>query len=174
MNFYIFLSRFSYLKSYKSKLMVVAFAGTHIPLLTLLFYFFNSTTVEAEAKLQILVIALLATLIGTAATLLALHSLLSPIGLTARALQIYRRQKLLPTLPTQYTDDAGILMASTSQTLRQLDEFIQYVEDYDNLTGLPNRKLLKSQLQKEILERQKQVSKQQIEFFIIDIDGFKI
>ncbi len=110
---------------------------------------------------------------GTGATLLALHSLLSPIGLTARALQSYRHQKLLPTLPTQYTDDAGVLMASTSQTLRQLDEFIQHVEDYDNLTGLPNRKLLKSQLQKEILEQQKQSSKQQIEFFIIDIDGFK-
>ncbi len=173
MNFYIFLSRFSYLKSYKSKLMIVAFAGTHIPLVTLLFYFISSTAVEADAKLKILVIALFATLIATAATLLALYSLLSPIGLTARALQSYRHQKQLPTLPTQYTDDAGVLMASTSQILHQLDKFLHYVENYDNLTGLPNRKLLKSQLQKEILEQQKQSSKQQIEFFIIDIDSFK-
>ncbi len=169
MNFYIFLSRFSYLKSYKSKLMVVAFAGTHIPLLTLLFYFISSTAVASDDKLSILGIALLATLMGTAATLLALHKLLSPIGLTAQALEAYRNRQQIPNLPTQYTDDAGILMANTTQTIQKLDSFIHYIEDYDNLTALPNRKLFKAQLKKEISA----VKTQPITVFVIDIDGFQ-
>ena len=169
MNFYIFLSRFSYLKSYESKLMVVAFAGTHIPLLTLLLYFISSTAVSPDDKLSILLIALIATLMGTAATLLALHSLLSPIGLTAQALANYRHRQQIPNLPTQYTDDAGILMANTTQTIQRLDSVIHYIEDYDNLTGLPNRKLFKSQLKRELLVHQNR----QLTLFIIDIDGFQ-
>ena len=169
MNLYIFLSRFGYLKSYESKLMVVAFAGTHVPLLTLLLYFISSTAVAPDDKLSILLIALVATLMGTAATLLALHSLLSPIGLTARALANYRHRQQIPDLPTQYTDDAGILMANTTQTIQRLDSVIHYTEDYNNLTGLPNRKLFKSQLKRELLATQNR----QITLFIIDIDGFQ-
>lgn len=149
--------------------MVVAFAGTHIPLLTLLFYFVSSTAVASEDKLSILGIALLATLMGTAATLLALHHLLSPIGLTAQALANYRSRQQIPNLPTRYTDDAGILMANTTQTIQELDSIIHYIEDYDNLTGLPNRKLFKSQLKRAILA----IQNQQITVFIIDIDEFQ-
>ncbi|WP_228024978.1 bifunctional diguanylate cyclase/phosphodiesterase [cf. Phormidesmis sp. LEGE 11477] len=150
--------------------MCVAFAGTHVPLLTLLFYFITSTTETAEDKLRIVGIALLATLMGTAVTLLALHKLLSPIGLTARALRNYRSHQKLPSLPTSYTDDAGILMASTTQTLHQLDDFIHRLEDYDNLTELPNRKLFQERLNQEISGAKEQ---QQVVVFIVDIDGFK-
>ncbi|MGB3295396.1 MAG: bifunctional diguanylate cyclase/phosphodiesterase [Phormidesmis sp.] len=149
--------------------MVVAFAGTHIPLLTLLFYFINSAAVATDAKLKILVIALCATLAGTAATLLALHSLLSPIVLTAQALKNYWSRQQIPNLPTQYTDDAGVLMANATQTIQKLDGFIHYIEDYDNLTGLPNRKLFQSQLKREFSA----IKNQQITVLVIDIDGFQ-
>ncbi len=170
MSFYIFLARFGYLKSYTSKLMVVAFAGTHIPLLTLLIYFVNSTSVAPDAKLQIVGISLVATLMGTAATLLALHNLLSPIGLTALALRNYWNKQQLPNLPTQYTDEAGILMANTTQIVKQLDDFMRYIADYDSLTGLPNRELFKSRLKREILAGQ---SQSKIVVFVVDINGFK-
>ncbi len=170
MNFYFFLSRLRYLKSYKSKLMVVAFVGTHIPLLTLLFYFISTTTIALAVKLQVISIALLATLIGTAATLFALHNLLAPVGATAQALKNYWNQKRLPDLPTQYTDDAGILMASTTQIVRKLDNFICRLEDYDDLTGLPNRRVFKSRLLKEISAIE---SQQKATVYLIDIDGFQ-
>ena len=150
--------------------MAVAFVGTHIPLLTLLFYFISTSAIAPDNRLRIFGIALLATLMGAAATLLALHHLLSPIGLTAFALRNYWNKQQLPALPTQYTDDAGILMANTTQIVRQLDDFIRYVADYDNLTGLPNRDLFKKRLQKEILTVQPQ---RRMIVFIIDIDGFK-
>lgn len=170
MNFYFFLSRLGYLKSYKSKLMVVAFVGTHIPLLTLLFYFISTTAVPLATKLQIIGVALIATLIGTAATLLALHNLLEPVGTTAQALKNYWNQKRLPNLPTQYTDDVGILMASTTQIVRKLDNFICRLEDYDELTDLPNRKLFKSRLLKEISAIE---SQQRVTVYLIDIDSFQ-
>ena len=171
MNFYCFLASLGYLKSYKSKIMAVAFVGTHIPLLALLFYFFSTADIVLAAKFQILGIALLATLIGTAATLLALHKLLAPVSATAQAIRDYWDKKLLPTLPTQYTDDAGVLMANTTQTLRQLDTFIIQLEDCDELTGLPNRKAFKSSLLKEISTIEAQ---QKITLYLIDIDEFQL
>ena len=60
-------------------------------------------------------------------------------------------------------------MANTTQTIRRLDSVIRYIEDYDNLTGLPNRKLFKTQLKQELSATQNR----QITLFIIDIDGFQ-
>nr|WP_199305871.1 GGDEF domain-containing phosphodiesterase [Pseudanabaena sp. FACHB-2040] len=122
--------------------MVVAFLGTHIPLLSLLFSFVTSTAYSWETAMGVLGVALIATLGGTAATLYALHHLLAPVRLTSIALRNYLRFQKLPELPTQFADEAGTLMADTSQTLHQLNELIHYISNYDNLTGLPNRKLL--------------------------------
>ncbi|WP_199299955.1 bifunctional diguanylate cyclase/phosphodiesterase [Trichocoleus sp. FACHB-262] len=121
--------------------MAVAFLGTHVPLLTLLLTFVVSHSYSWETAIPVLVIALVATLIGTAATLYALHHLLIPVILTSTVLQDYLDTKTLPELPTDFEDEAGTLMANTSQTLHQLDELIHYIRHYDNLTGLPNRDL---------------------------------
>ena len=170
MNFYRFLSSLGYLKSYKSKIMAVAFVGTHFPLLILLFYFVDTTIVEPAARFQIIGIALFATLIGTGATLIALHKLLAPVSATAQAIRDYWHQQRLPSLPTHYTDDAGVLMANTTQTLRKLDALISRLEGCDELTGLPNRKSFTFSLSREILTIDAQ---QKITIFLIDIDEFQ-
>jgi len=74
-----------------------------------------------------MIIALLATLAGTGATIYALHHLLKPVILTSAALQNYLNTKILPELPTEFTDEAGTLMADTSQTLHKLDQLIHYI-----------------------------------------------
>ncbi|MBD1863187.1 GGDEF domain-containing protein [Trichocoleus sp. FACHB-46] len=142
LHLYSFLAGFRFLKtSYIAKIMAVAFLGTHVPLLTLLLTFVTSHSYSWEMAIPVLVIALVATLIGTAATLYALHHLLIPVILTSTVLQDYLNTKTLPELPTDFEDEAGTLMANTSQTLHQLDELIHYIRHYDNLTGLPNRDL---------------------------------
>ncbi|MBD2120718.1 EAL domain-containing protein [Trichocoleus sp. FACHB-262] len=142
LHLYSFLASFRFLKtSYIAKIMAVAFLGTHVPLLTLLLTFVVSHSYSWETAIPVLVIALVATLIGTAATLYALHHLLIPVILTSTVLQDYLDTKTLPELPTDFEDEAGTLMANTSQTLHQLDELIHYIRHYDNLTGLPNRDL---------------------------------
>ncbi|BCX09077.1 MAG: hypothetical protein KatS3mg066_2936 [Fischerella sp.] len=84
---YSFLAQFKLLKkSYTTKIMLVAFLGTHVPLLTLLFSFITSNSYSWEMTVRVMVIALLATLAGTAATLYALHHLLTPVILTSAAL----------------------------------------------------------------------------------------
>lgn len=142
LNLYSSLGHLPWLKkSYTAKIMLVAFLGTHVPLLTLLVWFLTSNAYSVETSVRVLLIALLATLAGTAATLSTLRYLLVPVILTSEALQNYLDTRTLPNLPTEFTDEVGTLMANSSQTLYKLDELIDYITHYDELTGLPNRDL---------------------------------
>ncbi|MBD2451564.1 EAL domain-containing protein [Nostoc sp. FACHB-152] len=147
LDLYSSLAQFPLLKqSYTAKIMTVAFLGTHVPLLTLLFCFVTSNSYSWEMAVRVLLIALVATLAGTAATLYALRYLLAPVISTSGALHDYLYSKKLPQLPTEFVDEAGTLMADTSQTLHKLDELIHQISNYDNLTGLPNRDLFRDRL----------------------------
>lgn len=168
---YSFLARFRLLKtSYIAKIMVVAFLGTHVPLLTLLLTFIASNSYSTEMAIRILVTALVATLIGTGATLYALHRLLVPVMLTSAVLQNYLKTKTLPELPTEFVDEAGTLMTNTSQTLHQLDELIDYIRHYDDLTGLPNRDLFRDRLEQALLFAQNQPKL--VAILLVGIDDF--
>ncbi|EMJ99182.1 MULTISPECIES: bifunctional diguanylate cyclase/phosphodiesterase [unclassified Leptospira] len=152
LNFYSYLSRIRILKTYSSKIMLVAFFGTHVPLITLLLFFILSTVQDFQTALKILGIALAATLTGTAATLLALHKLLAPVMLTSRSLNRYLSERELPNLPTIFQDEAGSLMADTVTAVRKLDELIHYMANYDGLSGLPNRDLFLERLSSSLHE----------------------
>ncbi|MBD2085529.1 EAL domain-containing protein [Trichocoleus sp. ST-U3] len=168
---YSFLARFGLLKkSYTAKIMLVAFLGTHVPLLTLLITFVISNSYSWEMTVRVLVIALLATLVGTAATLYALRHLLAPVILTSAALQDYLNTKKLPELPTEFADEAGTLMADTSQTLHKLDELIHYISNYDGLTGLPNRDLFCDRLHQIV--SQSENDQRLVAVVLLGIDDF--
>nr|MBA2749790.1 EAL domain-containing protein [Tatlockia sp.] len=151
---YSALSKVPYLNSYKGKIMLIAFLGTHVPLLSLLIYFVISVSFPIDIKVRVIAIALIATLLGTALTLYALHNLLAPVTLTFLAMRHYLNNRQLSSLPTNFTDEAGILMADTFHTLKKLDEVIEHIANYDNLTGLPNRILFDDRLQQVISQNQ--------------------
>ncbi|WP_413199132.1 putative bifunctional diguanylate cyclase/phosphodiesterase [Nostoc piscinale] len=168
---YSSLAKFRWLKnSYTAKIMLVAFLGTHVPLLTLLFWFVTSNSYSWEIAVKVLLIALFSTLAGTAATLYALRYLLAPVILTSAALQDYFHTKKLPELPTEYVDEAGTLMADTTQTLHKLDELIHQITNYDNLTGLPNRDLFCDRLYQNISQSHNQ--QQLAALLVLGIDDF--
>lgn len=148
---YVLLSRYIP-KSYKGKIMGIAFFGTHIPLIALLIYFIVISTWDWDITFRVLGVALIATLIGTAITLYSLHHLLSPIILTSLAQRAYLERKELPYLPIHYADEVGMLMADTVQTIRRLDEVIDHLRNYDSCTGLPNRVLFSDRLQQVLLK----------------------
>ncbi len=150
--------------------MLVAFLGTHVPLLTLLFSFIISNSYSLEMAARVMSVALLATLAGTAATLYALHHLLKPVILTSTALQNYLNTKTLPELPTEFADEAGTLMTDTSQTLHKLDELIHYITNYDDLTGLPNRDLFRDRLHQTL--SQPENNHRLVAIFLLGIDDF--
>ncbi len=150
--------------------MLVAFLGTHVPLLTLLLSFVISNSYSLEMTIRVMSIALLATLAGTAATLYALNHLLKPVILTSAALQNYLNTKILPELPTEFADEAGTLMADTSQTLHKLDQLIHYITNYDDLTGLPNRDLFRDRLHETL--SQPENNQRLVAVFLLAIDDF--
>ncbi|MCC5607205.1 EAL domain-containing protein [Nostoc sp. CHAB 5834] len=168
---YSFLANFGWLKkSYTAKIMLVAFLGTHVPLLTLLLSFVISNSYSLEIAARVMIIALLATLAGTAATLYALNHLLKPVILTSAALQNYLNTKTLPELPTEFADEAGTLMSDTSRTLHKLDELIHHIINYDDLTGLPNRDLFCERLC-EIISKPEN-NQRLVAVFLLSIDDF--
>lgn len=134
------LARFRRL-SYGAKIMLVAFVGTHVPLIVLLAWLiFTRSSLEQNAP--VLGVVLGATLAGTGATIYLLHHLLRPIALTSRGLRRYVEDGVLPELPTHHEDIVGTLMADTSCALKRLDAAIDELEQRDVITGLPNRNVL--------------------------------
>ncbi len=168
---YSFLSNVRPLKaSYTAKIMAVAFCGTHIPLLALLLSFVFSQSYSSEIAIRVLVIALSSTLGGTAITLYALNLLLAPVKATSNALRDYNKSQKLPELPMHFEDAAGTLMADTTLTIKQLDELIDYIANYDDVTRLPTRGLFCNRLKLQISESQSH--QKMTAFFVIRIDDF--
>ncbi|RHX87326.1 putative bifunctional diguanylate cyclase/phosphodiesterase [Leptospira stimsonii] len=150
LGLYETLSKIKPLKTYTSKILLVAFLGTHVPLITLLAYYVINTGYDVRMIIQTLLLALIATLAGTGATLYALHKLLAPVTLTSLCLKKYLNEKILPNLPIDYTDEAGTLMAGTTLTVRKLDEVINYLSNYDPVTSLPNKDSFVEKIHSEI------------------------
>ena len=136
----------------------------------MLFYGIISHSLSLAIILKTLLISLLATVASTVITLYALHYLLSPIVLTSKALRKYLQQKKLSNLPTNFRDEAGTLMADTTETLQRLDAIILHLTNYDSLTGLPNRELFQTHIQKAISETK---SDRQFALIVLDLDSLK-
>lgn len=168
LKLYSSISRLPFPKTYPGKIMLVAFIGTHVPLIALIGAAAAARSSTRETIVTLL-IALLATLIATAATLYAIHHLLYPIILTSKVLRQYFKHKKRTELPTNFQDEVGTLMADTNRTLEQLDEIIEHLTDYDGLTGLPNRELFQTHIQQAISES----VDRQFALIVLDIDGLK-
>ncbi|HEY9885613.1 MAG TPA: bifunctional diguanylate cyclase/phosphodiesterase [Thermosynechococcaceae cyanobacterium] len=90
--------------------------------------------------------------------------------MTSAALQDYLNTKKLPELPTEFADEAGTLMADTSQTIHKLDELIHYISNYDALTGLPNRDLFRNRLHQTV--SQSENNQRLVAVLLLGIDDF--
>jgi diguanylate cyclase (GGDEF)-like protein len=92
--------------------------------------------------MQVAILCLLATLGGTALTLYLLHGLLAPVRAAAEALAAFDNHSVLPQLPEDGHDDAGLLMRGLNRSLRRIDDGIRQLEwtaTHDALTGALNR-----------------------------------
>lgn len=171
---YALLSRLGFPNSYRGKIMLVAFLGTHAPLIALLFYLLLGSSLGLGPSLRILALMVAVTLVGTAATLLALGALLAPISLTSSALKGYMNDRQVPDLPTVFTDEAGQLMADVRYAIGHLDETIHSLEGLsgrDHLTGLLNRR----QGEKLLAEEAERVRRgaETLTLGVVDVNKFK-
>ncbi|MBL0882545.1 MAG: HAMP domain-containing histidine kinase, partial [Chitinophagaceae bacterium] len=127
-NVYRFFSKPGFLSSnYTLKFLVIAFIGVHIPLIVLIMAItFHWTSLEGW---NIIVVALLATLIATAGTLYLLRGLLWPLHEAKKALSDYTGKKIIPALPLHYTDEAGQLLQQVQLTIDSMDGLLRERKD---------------------------------------------
>lgn len=128
MKLYHKLSKISFLKkSYAFKFLFVAFIGIHIPLIGILFFvlFFEHEVSSAS----ILIFSLIMTLLATAITLLVLNKLIKPIAIASKALDDYRDSRKIAALPTEYTDEAGLLLCNIQESINEAENFINEKQD---------------------------------------------
>jgi diguanylate cyclase (GGDEF)-like protein len=140
---YVSLARIGFPKSYSAKIMLVLFAGTHLPLVALVLYLLLASPGGLGTHLGVLAALLIATLLGFVATLFALRALLAPVRLASSSLEAYLHERSKPELPIGFSDEAGKLMAAVQHALDHLDSTIRSLEGLsgtDHLTGLPNRR----------------------------------
>ena len=140
---YALLARLPLAKSYLGKFMLIAFLGTHLPLIALVLYLVFASSIDLRSSVSVLVIVLVATLFGTTATLYALYALLRPVSLASQALSEYLDSGRTPSLPTDFTDQAGRLMANVQYVVEQLDKDLRSLQEIatkDHLTGVYNRR----------------------------------
>jgi methyl-accepting chemotaxis protein len=140
---YASLARIGFPRSYSGKIMLVLFAGTHLPLVALVLYLLLVSPGGLGTHLGVLAALLIATLLGFVATLFALRALLAPVRLASSSLEAYLDDRRKPELPTGFSDEAGELMADVQHAIEHLDTTIRSLEGLsgtDHLTGLPNRR----------------------------------
>ncbi|WP_428228864.1 sensor histidine kinase [Flavobacterium sp.] len=114
-------------KSYAFKFLFVAFIGIHIPLIGILFFvlYYN----HSISPTSILVFSLIMTLLATAITLIVLNQLIKPISIASKALDNYRNNRRLSVLPTEYIDEAGLLMCNIQESIYEAESFINEKQD---------------------------------------------
>ncbi|AYN03245.1 sensor histidine kinase [Flavobacterium sp. 140616W15] len=128
MKLYHVLSNVSFLKkSYAFKFLFVAFIGIHIPLIGILFFvLYSNHSISANS---ILIFSLVMTLFATAVTLLIINQLIRPIVVASKALNEYRMNRKVSILPSQYEDEAGLLMRNIQESIEESESFINEKQD---------------------------------------------
>ncbi|MBP5857764.1 HAMP domain-containing histidine kinase [Marivibrio halodurans] len=121
MRFYTAMTHLSLPRSYLGKILLVSFLGVHVPLIGTVLYVVIGSGLSLDDSFGILLALLMATLLGTVATLAALHALLAPVTKASDALRAYLADGTIPVLPTRHGDRAGILLANVQEAVTRLD-----------------------------------------------------
>jgi diguanylate cyclase (GGDEF)-like protein len=168
------LSRLLFSRSYTVKVLLLAFATIHIPLLAMVAYILFVADLTSGAVWPILAVSLAATLIGAGLATAGLWVLLTPIISASQTLIAYRRDGIRPALPTDIDDEGGHLLAHIQHTLVDLDGALAHATDAasrDSLTGLLNRREGERRLRDELAMAR--LSGTTLVVLILDADGLK-
>ncbi len=173
MTIYRFLSRRLFPRSYAGKFLTICFAGTHAPLVA--FAIYAAAVLPFDRPLaELSSLILIATLGGTAMTLLLVRGLLAPMYTAQRALTAYIGVGARPCLPIDGKDEAGLLLAQIQFVICHLDDAFVEAERQamtDHLTGAGNRRWLSKEAERVFARRRRTGAP--LAAIIADIDYFK-
>jgi len=134
------MARLSWPRGYAARVLLIALA-MQLPLLAAI----GALAMQPDG-LRLhrweLLVALLAVLAGMAAAAWAIRAMLEPVLLARRALGTYLEDGDLRPLPTDFTDDAGLLMRDVAYAIGRWEAQGNRAQErpaFDSLTGLLNR-----------------------------------
>lgn len=156
-------------KSLTAKVFLLAFVGTHVPLVAAILFALLAAPSIAEMR-PVIMVLFIATLVGAAGTLFGLRALLTPIRLASAAAAAYEARRQVPNLPRRYRDEAGRLLDVVQRLTERADTILRATEaaaDHDPLTGLLNRRGFE-----KTVARQRTAGLRGA-LLIIDLDHFK-
>lgn len=148
---YDLLGKMPWPKDFAGRLTVVCFLGTHIPLIVLVVGLAAWVGLHETSSQIALVLAFGGTVVATAVVLAVLRAALVPIERTRQALDAFFVARSLPSLPTDYDDEIGRLMAHTQTALEGLAGTLTDLDSLahtDSLTGIGNRRWLAREAEK--------------------------
>lgn len=160
-------------RNFAVRIFMFSFVGTQLPLFALLLYVLMNVELTAEV-LTTFSIVLIAALLGSVSTVIALLAYAEPVGVISRAMQNYSEENFEPNLPENYNDEIGELMANTQGALKKLHSMIHSMHELsirDELTGLYNRRFFVEQAE-QLLSRAHRYG-EPLTLIFIDMDNFK-
>jgi signal transduction histidine kinase len=122
------LSRISFLsKSYSFKFLFITFISVYVPLIILILIIDSGA--YNISGLNAFIIVTLISIIAASITYFLVTKLITPLKTAQESLDNYLSSHTLPTLPTHYNDEVGILMQKIQFTLHTLDSLIKEKKD---------------------------------------------
>lgn len=167
-------ARLGFPKGYLGKMVLVMFAGTHMPLIVFAIYL-----LLAQASGRVPTPGTLALLVAVVLTCFtfavwALRALLAPVRLASSSLKAFLDSGTLPDLPIGFGDEAGRLMADVRYAAEHMDSTVRSLEELsgtDHLTGLPNRRQGEGRLAQQTARAER--SNGLITLGVVDVNRFK-
>ena len=173
LQFYAFLARLLP-KSFRAKLALVLFGAQGIVLGAVILYLTLFSESATDERWQIFWLVCAGTMLGAALAFLGLDALLAPMYLTTNSLTKYLDQQVVPTLPVNYRDTAGKLMADVQFVVSEHDRRVTKMDDTaltDHLTHALNRGASETRLRQEIEYAVSHL--QPFALALLDLDQFK-
>jgi len=174
MRIYRLFNRLRRPRSYAGRILLICFVGTHIPLITFVFWILLANPTLGREHWNELLVLLLATLAGTGLTFFLVNGMLTPVRVVSKALGDYRQNKQIPSLPRDLSDEAGHMLGQVQDALEELDLTLTNLAraaETDPLTEIGNRRWLVSRAEDQIARAQR--NQTPICVILFDLDRFK-
>ena len=155
-----------------AKVFTICFLAIHLPLVSLVLYIGLG---RPSDPLPILAVALVATLMGTALSYLAVHNLVSPIDRLVNAVDRYQKDGIEPFVEVKGNDGVKRLADKVLSLVRAQEKSLTALKrqaNSDPLTGLGNRRWLQNAVSIEINRAARR--QQWVWVIVFDLDHFKL
>ncbi len=159
-------TRILFPRSFELRLLAICFLAVHVPLITCVVV----SAITWKWQADTLVIILLATLLGTAAGVSAIHALLSPLTKATAMLRAIQNGERVEAIPVGGEDLVGRLLCGVTEAANEAaarSERLTLEAERDLLTGVHNRRGFLAAAQKVLTGDRPAV------VALVDLDHFK-